>query len=288
MGTASGSNRSLWSRLVLLTLLAVSTLAAQPRRIVSTAPSVTELLYALGLGDRVVGVTRFCRYPPEARKKTIIGDYINPNIEVIASLRPDLVIVQQNPVRLTERLNALHLHTLEIDQQNVGLEDAIYKSTRIVGEATGTQARAEQLIASIRSGLEAVRAKAAPLPRKRVMFVVGRSPGRLDGLIVVGRASYLTEVMGIAGGENVFRDAMAPYPEISLESVIARNPEVIVDMGDMSDTVGVSEQHKREVVELWRRAPSVTAVKQNRVVAIASDMYVVPGPRVVDAAAALF
>jgi ABC-type Fe3+-hydroxamate transport system substrate-binding protein len=81
---------------------------------------------------------------------------------------------------------------------------------------------------------------------------------------------------------------MAPYPEISFESVIGRNPEVIIDMGDMSDTVGVSEEHKREVVALWKRASSVAAVKENRVVAIASDMYVVPGPRVVDAARALF
>jgi iron complex transport system substrate-binding protein len=271
-----------------LWLIATGLLAAQPQRIVSTAPSITELLFALGLGDRVVGVTRFCRYPPEAQKKAIIGDYINPNIEVIASLKPDLVIVQQNPVRLTERLNSLRLHTLEIDQQNVPFEDAIYGSIRIVGNATGTSARAAQLIDTIRKGLESVRARSAALKRKRVMFVVGRSPGRLDGLIVVGRAAYLNEVMAIAGGENVFRDAVAPYPEISLESVIARDPEVLLDMGDMSDTVAVSEQHKREVVTLWQRQQVLTAVKQKRVIAIASDMYVVPGPRVVDAARALF
>src|SRR5262249_17703510 len=153
------------------------------------------------------------------------GDYINPNIEVIASLKPDLVIVQANPVRLTERLNALHLRTLEVDQQNVRLTDAIYKSIRTVGEATGTSARAAQLIDSIRKGLEAVHSRAAQLKPRRVMFVVGRAPGRLDGLIVVGRASYLNEVLELAGGGNVFRDAVAPYPEISLESVLARDPE---------------------------------------------------------------
>ncbi|MBZ5601010.1 MAG: cobalamin-binding protein [Acidobacteriia bacterium] len=270
-----------------ISLLLAATLAvAQPRRIVSTTPSITELLYALGLGDRVVGVTRFCRYPPEAQKKTIIGDYINPNIEVIASLKPDLVIVQQNPVRLTERLNAMHLHTLEIDQQNTGLEDGVYKSIRTVGDATGASARAAQLISTIRAGLDSVRSKAAAYKPKRVMFVVGRSPGRLDGLIVVGRASYLNEVIAIAGGENVFRDAVAPYPEISLESVIGRNPEVIVDIGDMSEDV-VTEQHKREIIALWRRAPVLAAVQQNRVFAIAPDMFLVPGPRVVDAARAL-
>jgi hypothetical protein len=172
------------ARTVLAVVLAAATLAGQPRRIVSTAPSITELLFALGLGDRVVGVTRF------SQKKTIIGDYINPNIEAIASLRPDLVIVQQNPVRLTERLNALHLHTLEIDQQNAPLADSIYKSIRIVGEATGTRQRAAQLADSIRAGLESVRARSAPLKRTRVMFVVGRAPARLDGLIVVGDGAH--------------------------------------------------------------------------------------------------
>jgi iron complex transport system substrate-binding protein len=276
------------TRRSILWLVTACSLAAQPQRIVSTAPSITELLFALGLGDRVVGVTRFCRYPPEAQKKAIIGDYINPDIEVIASLRPDLVIVQQNPVHLMERLKSLHLKTLEIDQQNAGLEEAVYKSIRIVGDATSTSRRAAELIGSIRTGLDSVRARAAQSKSRRVMFVVGRSPGRLDGLIVVGRASYLNEVIALAGGDNVFHDALAPYPEISMESVIARDPEVIVDMGDMSDTVGVTEQHKHEVVQLWERIGSLSAVKRHAVVAIASDMYVVPGPRVVEAARALF
>ena len=136
--------------------------------------------------------------------------------------------------------------------------------------------------------LEAVRARAAPLKKTRMMFVVGRTPNRLDGLIVVGQASYLNEIIALAGGENVFRDAVASYPGVSLEEVLARNPDVIVDMGDMADTVGVTEEHKREVTSLWERLSSVAAVKQHRVYAVASDIYVVPGPRVVDAAKAFF
>jgi iron complex transport system substrate-binding protein len=121
-----------------------------------------------------------------------------------------------------------------------------------------------------------------------MMFVVGRTPNRLDGLIVVGQASYLNEVIALAGGENVFRDAVASYPGVSLEEVLARNPDVIVDMGDMADTVAVTEEHKREVTSLWARLASVNAVKQHRVHAVASDVYVVPGPRVVEAAKAFF
>jgi iron complex transport system substrate-binding protein len=257
----------------------------QPQRIVSTAPSITELLYALGLGDKVVGVTRFCRYPPEAQSKPKIGDYINPNLEAISALRPDLVIVQTNPVRLGERLHALHLRALEVDQQNI---PAIYTTIHTIADATGVGERALPLIESIRKGLDDVRARAGSKKPARAMFVVGRSPGRLDGLVVVGNSSYLNEVMRIAGAENVFRTAIAAYPRVPLEEVLARNPEVIFDMGDMADTVGVTDEHKREVVALWQKLPSVAAVKQHRVFAIASDIYVVPGPRVVDAARSIF
>ena len=231
----------------------------------------------------MVGVTRYCRYPPEAQSKPKIGDYTSPNLEAIAALRPDLVVVQKNPVHLAEKLAALKLPVLEINQENIA---AIYKSIHDVGAATGTEASAEKLNTSIQNGLEKVKARVSALPRVRVMFVIGRSPNRLDGLVVSGRASYLNDVIDAAGGENVFRDALAPYPAVSLEEVMARNPEVIVDMGDMSDTVGVTEQHKRAVVALWDRIPTLAAVKQHRVFAVASDIFVVPGPRVIDAARA--
>ena len=256
-----------------------------PQRIVSTAPSITEQLYALGLGDRIVGVDRFSRYPPEVLRKQKIGDYANPNLEVIASLRPDLVMIPTNPVKLAERLATLRLKVLEIDQEGIA---KLYDSFRIVGQATGTVEQAARLTSTVRGQLETVRARAAPLKRTRMMFVVGRTPNRLDGLIVVGQASYLNEIIALAGGENVFRDAVASYPEVSLEEVLARNPDVIVDMGDMADTVGVTDEHKREVTSLWERLTSVAAVKQHRVHAVASDVYVVPGPRVVEAAKAFF
>jgi iron complex transport system substrate-binding protein len=271
-------------RLTILWLATAVLLCGQPpRRIVSTAPSITELLYALGLGDRVVGVDRFSRYPPEAQRKAKVGDYVNPNLETIASLRPDLVIIPTNPVKLAERLAVLRLKVLEIDQDTIA---KLYESFRMVGQATGATAQAAQLAATVRGQLEAVRMRAAPLKKTRMMFVVGRTPNRLDGLIVVGQASYLNEIIALAGGDNVFRDAVAPYPGVSLEEVLARNPDVIIDMGDMADTVGVTEEHKREVTSLWERLSSVAAVKQHRVYAVASDIYVEPGPRVVDAAKA--
>jgi iron complex transport system substrate-binding protein len=271
-------------RWIVLWFAAAALACAQPpRRIVSTAPSITELLYSLGLGDRVVGVDRFSRFPPEAQGKAKIGDYVNPNLEAIAALRPDLVIIPANPVKLAERLGTLRLKVLEIDQESIA---KLYESFRIVGQATGAGAQAAKLESTVRGQLEAIRVRAAPLKKTRMMFVVGRTPNRLDGLIVVGQGSYLNEIIALAGGENVFRDAVASYPGVSLEEVLARNPDVIVDMGDMGDSVSLTAEHQREVLRLWARLSSVAAVKQHQVYAVASDAYLVPGPRVVDAAKA--
>ena len=121
-----------------------------------------------------------------------------------------------------------------------------------------------------------------------MMFVVGRTPNRLDGLIVVGQASYLNEIIALAGGENVFRDAVASYPGVSLEEVLARNPDVIVDMGDMADTVGVTDEHKREVTSLWERLSLCSRRETASRVRGGVGCLRGPGPRVVDAAKAFF
>lgn len=256
----------------------------QAQRIVSTAPSVTEMLYALGLGDRVVGVTTFCHFPPEATKKPKIGDYLHPNLEVIVSLRPDLVVVERTGVRQPERLPSLKLNVLEVDDGTVA---GIYESIERIGAAAGVPERASALNKRIRGELDEIRRRTAGLPKRRVMFVVGRTSGRLEDIIVAGKGSYLDEVMRLAGGENVFGDSAAAYGKVPLEEVLARNPEVIVDMGEMAQTVGVTAEQKRAVAALWDRYPALAAVRQRRVFAVASDIFVVPGPRLVEAARAL-
>jgi iron complex transport system substrate-binding protein len=254
---------------------------ATPARIVSTTPSATEILYALGLGDRVVGVTTYCHHPPEAQSKPKIGSYIQPDLERIASLRPDLVIIQRNPVQLDRRLAALNLKTLEISHDRV--ED-IYHSIEQIGAAAGAESPAKALNGRIRADLDRIRARASALPRRRTMFIIGRTPGMLQALVSLSRTSYLHQVLEIAGGQNIFADAAAPYPKISLEEVIARRREVIIDMGEMANTVGVTDAEKRAVQALWNRMQMLPAVSQRRVYAVASDIFVVPGPRVVDAA----
>jgi iron complex transport system substrate-binding protein len=241
------------------------------------------MLYALGLGDRVVGVTTYCYYPPEARKKPKIGNYLSPNLEVIVGLRPDLVVAETTGVRHPEKLSALKLNVLDIDDASLA---GIYTSLRKIGKAAGVPARAEALVANMRAQLEAIQRKTAPLPRRRILFVVGRTPGRIEDLIAVGHGSFLNELMELAGGRNVFGDSRAGYAKIGIEELLGRNPEVIVDMGEMAQTEGVTEAQKRAVVSLWSRYGNLAAVRNRRVYAVASGMYVVPGPRVVDAACA--
>jgi iron complex transport system substrate-binding protein len=265
--------------LVILLLAAWAVVA--PRRIVSTAPSITEMLYALGLGDRVVGVTTFCHYPPEVAKKPKIGTYLRPDVEMILALRPDVVIAERSMIRGPVSLPSLKLNVVEVDDSSI---EGIYGSIREIGRLASVPERAEALCASIRSELERIRRATAPLPRRKVLFIVGRTPGKIEDLIAAGNSSYLNELLALAGGENLLRDAAVAYAKISVEEVLARNPDVIIDIGEMADTAGVSEEEKRAVVALWSRYPSLKAVRNRRAFAIASDIFVVPGPRVVDAA----
>lgn len=257
--------------------------AAPPQRIVSTAPSITEMLYAVGLGDRVVGVTTYCHYPPDARAKPKIGTYTEPNLERIASLKPDLVVIQKNPIRLAGKLQALKLNVLEVSHDSI---DEVYVSIQRIADAGGVGAKGRALVASMKQQLADVRNRTATRPRRRMMFVVGRAPNAIEDVIAVGRASYLNGIVETAGGDNIFKDAVAPYPKVGMEDVLARNPEVIVDMGDMSDTERVTDEQKRSVVALWGRYPTLAAVREHRVFAVASDIFTVPGPRMVDAARA--
>lgn len=259
-------------------------LAAPPQRIVSTAPSVTEMLYALGLGDRVAAVTTFCRYPPEAARKPRIGDYLRPNLELIVAARPDLVIVERTGLRQPEPLAAARFPVLEVDDATLA---GIYESIQRIAQAAGVPERAAALNRRIRGELDEVRRRAAGLPRPRTMFVLGRTPGRLEGIVVAGRATYLDELIGLAGGRNIFADTVSAYSKVPLEQVLARDPEVILDMAEMADPGGLTEERKRAVVALWERQPLLTAVRRRRVHALDSAAFLVPGPRVTEAARAL-
>jgi iron complex transport system substrate-binding protein len=269
-------------RLVLAWLACAVALQADPQRIISSAPSITEMLYALGAGDRVKGVTSFCHYPPEVRQKPQIGTYLDPNMEEILGLRPDLVVVLQEHGALRDQLERVGLNVLAIQHNDLkGIEESLLELAERLGDPSAGTREAGK----VRDGLAEVRARAAGLPRRKTMFVIGRTPATVQDLMVVGKGSFLNELIEAAGGANMFKDTIGFYPRIPREEIYAGAPEVIIDMGDMAVTDGVTAEHKRSVVELWRTAfPKLPAVTASRVYAVAEDHFVVPGPRVVEAA----
>lgn len=266
-------------RVVMLWLFCAWAAFAAPQRIVSTAPSFTETLFAVGAGDRVVAVSTYCHYPAEADKLPRVGSYLKPNVETIVRLKPDLVLVHAEQRQTLTQLSSLGIPTLAV--KNTNLEDTL-QSVREIGAAVGLAERGAALEAKIRGQLSAMEKRTAGRTPRTLLFVVGRTPGRLDGMIAVGRGSFLNELMRVAGGRNVLADSPVTYPRISMEAVLRMAPDVIVDMGDMAVTQGVTEEHKQSVVKLWEAVPGV----KSRVFAVAADIFVVPGPRVAEAAEA--
>ncbi|MFZ5928583.1 MAG: ABC transporter substrate-binding protein [Acidobacteriota bacterium] len=268
-------------KLTLALLLCVAALAAPPQRIVSTAPSLTEILFALGLGPRVVGVTEFCRYPAEAARKPKIGTFLEPNFERILAQRPDLVLVVRNPVRLAERLSQLGLHAVEIPQDTVG---EILASIRQIGRLAGVEARANELAASIQRDLDAVRRRAEGLPRRKVLFLVGRSPGTLQGMVGVGPGTFIDELIRLAGGENVLAGSPMAYPRVSVEQILAADPDVILDVGDFAHHEGRPMDSPEQFRALWAPYSALRAVRNRQVRQAAGEVLIRPGPRVAEGA----
>ncbi len=269
-------------RLVTLLLVACGLLAAAPsNRIVSTAPSITEILYSLGLGSRVVGDTTFCTYPPEARNKPKVGTFLQPDYERILSLRPDLVLIIKNPIGVTQKLRSLGLNAEELDQDKVG---DIFDSLLRVGALTGKQAEASRLVASLRAQLDEVRVAAAARPSRSTLFLVGRSSGTLQGMVGAGPGTFIDELLQIAGASNALAGAPMQYPNVSLEQILTRDPEVILDLGDFAHAEGHTGQPEAMIQALWAAYPRLRAVRDHHVRVIDTDVLVRPGPRMAEAA----
>jgi iron complex transport system substrate-binding protein len=260
-------------------------LAAAPERvsrIVSTLPTATEMLFALGLGDRVVGVSEYCRYPPQVASLPSVGATLHPDFERIATLRPDLVVISDRNADFAGRLAAADIRFVEI--ATTSLPDVSSSMIR-VGTAAGIEARARAVAAELDTRLEQIRGRARSSRRPKVLLIMGRSPGALTGIVAAGVGSYLDALVEIAGGTNVVDGVSSlPYPQLSLESILRLNPDVIVDTVDMGATELGRQRNHVESLKLWQRYRTLSAVRAGRVRAAESDALFIPGPRVVDVA----
>ena len=286
-----GSPHPRWAGLLFASLIAIVVLtstagqavapvaAPAPRRIVSTSPTVTETLFALGLGDRVVGVSRYCRYPAAAAALPKIGTFLKPDVELIARLQPDLVVIHESHTTTAERLASLSIRYVTVER---GTLASVFSNIRDIGAATCVADRATALVRDIEQQLARVRQSVAGRSPKRTLIVVGRRTGALTDLVVAGRGTYLDELIGIAGGINVLDDPKLPeYPRIAMETVIRMKPDVIIDAADMGEQVDVSRIRRTEA--LWATQPLVKA-SGIRVHGVSEEAFVTPGPRVTDVA----
>jgi iron complex transport system substrate-binding protein len=244
---------------------------ADAERAVVLSPALTEIVFALGAGDKVAGVSDFTMYPPEAAGVQSCGGWLNPNIEVIVKLRPDLVLVQGSHAKLAGWLGKLgipaaHVHLTDID--------SIALAAGNIASRLGCAEKGKELAREIEDCKKNISAALAGKPRKKVFLVTWRGAG---GLATIGPGEFLDEAITIAGGKNIFADSMIPYPTVSRESVIARMPEVIIECRPGAE---LSAEQVRAVKEYWNVMPTLPAVKNGNVFVMTEDYAMVPGPRI--------
>jgi iron complex transport system substrate-binding protein len=260
----------------------VVTLDKVPERIISLAPSSTEILFALGLGDKVVGVTQYCNYPPEAQEKTKIGGFsasdIDVSVEQIVALDPDLIVATETHMtsvvpKLEQLLPDTQILVLLTQTESF---DVVCEAIEIIGQCTGTGYKAYQLVAGMKDRINAITSKTDALAesqRPRVLYIVWQDP-----IFVIGGGTLGNSLIEAAGGVNIFRDEVGS-PMVDLETIIDRNPDVILG----STAVGTGADLPYQLALNEPRLSGVNARLNNQVYGANDDIYGRPGPRLVDA-----
>ncbi|TAN40528.1 MAG: cobalamin-binding protein [Nitrospirae bacterium] len=238
-----------------------------PKRIISLAPNVTEILFALGLEENLIGVTDFCDYPAAAKKKRKIGGMSNPSLEAVVSLKPDLVILTTdgNPKEFKERLEAFNIRTYVVRSRRI---QDLPQGIRDLGAALAVSAKADRLAADIELTLKKYRNKKPASPMKKVLFIVWPEP-----LIAAGPGTVIDDALRLLGAENIAGRASAAYPKYSIEDILRTSPDLIIVGKGMGNVEKVSEG-------LFRRLKILPAVRDRKVFYVSDDLYRL-GPRTI-------
>ncbi len=241
-----------------------------PARIVSLAPNLTEILFALGLEERIAGVTQDSDYPAPALGKPRVGTFWQPNVEAIIAAKPDLIVTlafeQQRD--LARRLQRIGYPCLTVDVERVG---DLFGAVATLGNATGSSQQARELSRSIETRIHQLQQATAGLPRVKVLWVVQREPLR-----IAPRDTFINEMIELAGGENAIGPTLRNYPPIGAEQVIAAGPEVIIEPAMIP---GPLESQRRQALAYWQRFTNVPAVARQRIYVIDGDLVSRLGPR---------
>lgn len=252
-----------------------------PQRIVSIAPNATEIIYALGEGHRIVGTCRYCVHPPEAASTEKVGGLFDPDTEKIIALRPDLLIVRgksETLARLCEESD-IKLFTDPTEK----LAD-IPANIEALGHLLGREREAARLIAGFSEELTRLRLNVADRPRPRVLITASRKPDELANIMTAGKGSFLDDMVALAGGANLYAETETPYPQVTTEDIVARRPDVIVEL--MPESVGEPDLEAR-VKRQWASLSTVPAVASGRIYVLTDANALIPSPRIVEIVARL-
>jgi len=261
--------------IVLIALtLQPSALVAEARRVISIIPATTEMLFAMGAGNRVIAIGTYDRYPAESQKLPRVGALIDPNIEQILQMRPDLVVVYGTQTELKRRLDRATIPYYSYVHR--GLAD-ITQTIRTLGMRVGADAGANALASRIEQQLADIRRRVASQARPKTLLVFGREPGSLRNIDASGGEGFLHDMLDVAGGTDVLADIHRQSVQMSTEMVLGRAPDVIVEFRYAKDEINNAD------MSAWNRLSAVPAVKNHRVILLTGEEFVVPGPRVVDA-----
>jgi iron complex transport system substrate-binding protein len=261
------------SLIVVVWLLLAAAVAVQtpPQRIVSIVPSVTEMLFAMDAGPRIVGVSNFDRFPAEATTRPKVGGLIDPDIERIIALKPDLVVVYGTQTDLRTQMERASIPIFLY--QHSGLPD-ITATIRELGVRVGSAKESAALADRIEAEVAEVRRRVANRPRPRTLLVFGRDAETLRGIYASGGIGFLHDMLEAAGGVNVFADVTRQSIQTTSELAVARAPEVIVEIG--TDTASSKARNLRA----WEALPSIPAVRTKRIYELRGDGMMNPGPRI--------
>ncbi|MDR2302362.1 MAG: helical backbone metal receptor, partial [Deltaproteobacteria bacterium] len=253
-------------------LTAAPPIPANPKRVVSLAPSVTETLFALGQGPKVVGVTQYCEYPPEAKSLPVVAGFTDINYEAVLRTRPDLVVLPVDKIANQANLERLGLTTMSLDTRSL----TGYMSTILTfGEAISSLPLAKQIVSRLEDSIQRAEKRAQNQPRPRVLFSVMHSYqgfGFITEITAVGQDGFYNNMLELTGGQNVYDGPLA-FPKLSREALITLNPDVIIDL--IQDPI-----HAEMAMADWRGLGKVKAVLTDRVYLFSDKSDTVPGPRI--------
>ena len=250
--------------------------ATVPHRIVTIAPNSAEIVCELGACDRIVGVSKFCVHPPELRDRPRVGGLFDPDLEKIAALRPDLVVIRGR----IESLDALcKRRGIAVYHDETATLGGVTVCVMELGKRLGLAEKAASVSADFRRRLQVIRRRVADRPKPRVLLTLSRPPDRLGNVLTAGRGSFLDEMLEIAGGKNVFGDLEMRYPQVSAEGIVAHRPEVIIEI--MPD-VTLTPELRRAMLDQWRKLGAIPAVANERIHFLTDDHALIPSLRYVE------